>query len=79
MEIKILGSGCPKCKRLEQATMDVVEAANISANIVKEEDVMAIMSYGVVRTPALVINDNVVISGRLPSVDELRDIISKHS
>lgn len=71
MEIKILGTGCPKCKTLEKITHEVVEENNIEANIVKEEDIMKIMNYGVVSTPGLVVDGKVKLSGRLPSKDEL--------
>ena len=56
MEIKVLGPGCPKCKALEKATMNAVAEMDIEANITKEEDIMKIMSYGVMHTPGLVIN-----------------------
>ena len=75
MEIKILGTGCATCKKLEQATRSVVDKLNIEANVVKEEDIMAIMSYGVMRTPGLVINGKVIVSGRLPSSSEIQELI----
>lgn len=71
MEIKILGTGCPKCKSLEKITREVVEENNIEANISKEEDIMNIMSYGIVSTPGLVVDGEVKLSGRLPSKGEL--------
>jgi len=79
MEIKVLGSGCPTCKRLEEAVKRALEELNISASVIKEEDFAAMMSYGVMRTPALVINDKVVLSGRLPSGEELKELIRNHS
>jgi len=75
MNIKVLGTGCPRCKTLEKATRDVVAEMGIEANIVKEEDIMKIMEYGIMRTPALVINEKVVMSGRVPSVSEIRELI----
>ncbi len=77
MEIKILGTGCPKCKSLERLTRDVVAETGIVANISKVEDIMDIMNYGVVSTPALVINGKVVLSGRLPSTDEIKKILTQ--
>jgi small redox-active disulfide protein 2 len=77
MEIKILGTGCAKCKELENATKRVVETLNLSANITKEEDIMKIMEYGIMRTPGLVIDGKVVMSGRLPSESELKNFLTK--
>lgn len=75
MEIKVLGTGCPKCKALEKATQNAVADMGIDATIVKEEDIMKIMGYGIMHTPGLVINEKVVFSGRIPSDNELRDLI----
>lgn len=71
MEIKILGTGCPKCKTLEKLTHDVVAESGIDAQVTKVEDIMEIMNYGVVSTPGLVVDGKVKLSGRLPSRDEL--------
>lgn len=76
MEIKILGTGCPKCKALEKATRDVVEKNNISATVTKVEDIMDIMSYGVMVTPAVVVDGKVVVKGRVPSNDELIQLLT---
>jgi small redox-active disulfide protein 2 len=75
MEIKILGTGCATCQKLEQATRKVIEDLGIEAHVIKEEDIIAIMSYGVMRTPGLVINGKVAVSGRLPSSEEIRKFI----
>ena len=77
MEIKVLGTGCKKCNELEQATREAVEALNINATIEKEEDMMNIMSYGVKRTPALVVDGKVVVSGRIPNQKDLKELLSK--
>ena len=79
MEIKVLGTGCPKCKTLEEATRKAVAELGVSANIVKEEDIVKIMNSGVMRTPALVIDGKVVLSGRVPNMEELKEIITKNS
>ena len=76
MEIKILGTGCPKCKSLEKATRDVVAQNNIDATITKVEDIMEIMNFNVMTTPALVVNGKVVVKGRIPSNDELKQILT---
>ena len=78
MEIKVLGTGCAKCKTLEKQTRDAVTELGFSAEIGKVEDIYKIMSFGVMTTPALVINQKVVMSGRVPSVAELKEIISKN-
>lgn len=78
MKIKILGTGCPKCKALEKATRDAVTELGISAEIEKEEDIMKIMQYGVMHTPALVIDGKVVASGRVPSEKELKGLLTSN-
>lgn len=77
MEIKVLGTGCPKCKSLEKATLDAVAQTGIDATVSKVEDIVEIMNYGVMSTPALVVNGKVVLKGRVPSVDEIKSLISK--
>ena len=77
MEILILGTGCAKCKRLEKMTTDLVAENGIQAKIEKVEDILKIMQYGVMSTPGLVIDGKVVLSGRLPSASELKEIITK--
>jgi small redox-active disulfide protein 2 len=78
MEIKILGTGCTKCKNLEQKVKDYIKEKNIEANIVKEENIFEIIKYGVMTTPALVINDKVELKGILPDKEQLEKIISKY-
>jgi small redox-active disulfide protein 2 len=78
MEIKILGTGCASCHTLEKQVLRVVEEMQIPASVSKEEDIMAIMSYGVLRTPGLVINNKVVFSGRVPTEKEIKEAIDKH-
>ncbi|MDP3436281.1 MAG: thioredoxin family protein [Bacteroidales bacterium] len=78
MEIKILGTGCPKCKTLEKMTREVVEQNNIVATITKVEDIMDIMKYNILSTPALVVNEKVEIKGRVPSADEIKQVLSKY-
>ncbi|MEI7828955.1 MAG: thioredoxin family protein [Prolixibacteraceae bacterium] len=77
MEIKILGPGCPKCKTLEKITREVVEQNGIEATIVKVEDIMQIMKYGVMTTPALVVNEKVEIKGRIPSAEEIKQLLTR--
>lgn len=78
MNIKILGTGCPKCKTLEKLTTEVVTENSFDAEITKVEDIVQIMNYGVMGTPGLVVNEKVLISGRVPSKDEIKKLIEKH-
>ena len=78
MNIKVLGTGCAKCGSLEKMTRDAISDIGIEANIEKEEDIIKIMGFGVMHTPALVINEKVVLSGRLPSKDELVKLINNN-
>ncbi|MAU14979.1 MAG: thioredoxin family protein [Muricauda sp.] len=74
--IKILGTGCPKCQSLTGVVTDVVSENNIDATIEKVEDIMEIMKYNVMTTPALVIDDVITIKGRVPSKEEVLDLLS---
>ena len=76
ISIKILGTGCPKCNQVTAVVKQVVEQNNIDATIEKVEDIMDIMQYDVMSTPAIVINNEVKIKGRVPSVDEVKDILA---
>lgn len=78
MEIKVLGTGCPKCKTLEKITIEAIQKLGINATVSKVEDIVDIMNYGVMRTPALVINGKVVLSGRIPSENELTQILTSN-
>jgi small redox-active disulfide protein 2 len=78
MDIKILGTGCPKCKTLEKLTREVVEQNGFTATITKVEDIMDIMKYNIMSTPALVVNEKVEIKGRVPSADEIKQVLSKY-
>jgi small redox-active disulfide protein 2 len=77
MEIKILGTGCSKCKALEKLTRDVVTKNGIAATITKVEDIMEIMKYNIMSTPALVVDGKVVVKGRIPSAEEIKQLLTK--
>lgn len=72
MDIKILGSGCPKCQRLEQLTREVAGELGIVAEFDHVRDLAKIMEYPIVGTPALVIDGAVKVAGRMPNKDELK-------
>lgn len=76
MNIKILGSGCTKCNLLEKAAVESVARLGIQAEVEHVTDFAQIMAYGVMTTPALVIDETVCFSGRIPAADELDKIIS---
>jgi small redox-active disulfide protein 2 len=71
MEIKILGTGCPKCKRLEQLANEAVATAGVEAKILHITNIDDIMAYPIMSTPGLVINEQLKSSGRLPRKEEI--------
>ncbi|WP_031436777.1 thioredoxin family protein [Methylobacter tundripaludum] len=77
MNIKILGSGCAKCKRLEQLTREVAIEHGINAQFEHVYDIAKIMEYPVLSTPALVIDEEVKVAGRMPSKDEIEHWLAK--
>jgi small redox-active disulfide protein 2 len=76
MDIKVLGTGCQKCKTLEKATREVVAENNIEATITKVEDIVEIMKFNVMTTPALVVDGKVMVKGRVPSNSEIKGILT---
>lgn len=77
MKIKILGTGCSNCQKLEANTKQALEELKMKADIEKVTEIQDIMSYGVMGTPALVIDEKVEVSGRIPDVEEIKAILSK--
>jgi small redox-active disulfide protein 2 len=73
--IKILGTGCSKCKQTEAVVRDVLARTGIEATIEKVEDLQAIMAYNVMTTPAIVIDDNIVFKGRVPTESEMQSLL----
>lgn len=71
MVIKVLGSGCANCKKLYDNVNEALKESNIEAEVVKVEDMMEILSYGVMKTPALVVDDEVKVSGKVAKVKEI--------
>ena len=76
LTIKVLGSGCANCKRLEQLTRKVVSELGIEAEVIQVTDPMKYSDYGVLSTQGLVINENTVSSGRVPSVAEITSFVT---
>ena len=75
MKVQILGTGCPKCKRLVENAQAAVQELDIDAQIEKVTDINQIMSFGVMMTPALAIDGRVKSAGRVLSVDEIKQLI----
>jgi len=71
VKIEILGTGCPKCKKTKELTKDVVNELGVSAEIIEVTDLNKIIDYGVMITPALVIDGNVKIAGKIPEKEEI--------
>ena len=76
LSIKVLGSGCANCKRLEQLTRKVVADLAIEAEVIKVTDPTQYADYGVISTPGLVINEKTVSSGRIPSIAEITSFVT---
>ena len=77
MDIKVLGTGCQKCLTLEKAVKNVVAENGIDADVSKVEDIVEIMGYGVMATPALVVDGKVAIKGRVPSSKEILSVLTQ--
>lgn len=72
MKIEVLGTGCPKCKKLMDLVTETVGETGVTAEIVKVDKIADIVNFGVMMTPALAINGKVVVGGRLPSKEEIK-------
>ncbi len=76
MEIKVLGTGCASCKALYETVLQAVKELGLDAQVIKEEDMMNIMSYNVMILPGLVIDNKVVSKGKKLSLTEVKEILS---
>lgn len=77
MEIKILGSGCKKCNELEENTKKALEEMGLVAEVIKVTDFKEIAKYGVMTTPALVIDEKVISKGKVLKKEEIKEMLSK--
>jgi small redox-active disulfide protein 2 len=75
MKIEVLGMGCTNCNKLYQNAVEAVKLSGKEAEVVKVEDIQKIMGYGVMSTPALVIDGVVKIKGKVPKVEEIKELI----
>ena len=73
MKIKILGIGCPSCQLLEQNTKEALKQLGKKAEVEKVTEIQDIMSYGIMSTPALVVDETVLVAGMVPGVEELKE------
>ena len=78
MIIKVLGPGCNNCKNLESVTRQAVDALGLDATIEKVTDYPTIVGYGVMSTPALVVDEKLLLSGRVPSAGQLRELLATY-
>jgi small redox-active disulfide protein 2 len=76
MIVKVLGPGCTNCRNLERVTREALDALGLEAVVEKVTDYPTIVGYGVMATPALVVDERVVLSGRVPTVTEVREVLS---
>lgn len=74
-KLQILGTGCPKCQKLTERTEQAAKELGIEYEIVKVTNIQEIMSFGVMMTPALAVDGEVKVAGRLPSVEEIKELI----
>jgi len=77
MNIKILGMGCPNCQKLEANTKQALEELKLEAVVEKVTEIQDIMGYGVMSTPALVVDEKVEVYGRIPDVNEIKEILKR--
>lgn len=73
--IQVLGTGCPKCKKLEEMTRQAASEINLECEVLKVTDINAIVNFGVMMTPALAVDGVVKVSGRVPSLEEIKSLI----
>lgn len=77
MNIKVLGPGCMNCQTLEKRTKEAVRRLNVEAEIEKVTDTNQITAYGIMITPGLIVNDKIVIQGKVPTVEQIQEILKK--
>lgn len=78
MVLKVLGPGCMNCKTLERRTQEALHQLGISALVDKVVDLDGIMAYGVMRTPGLVIDEQLVWQGGVPTVEKIKELVTQH-
>ncbi len=79
MKIQVLGSGCPKCKKLHELTESVVKELGLQTKVEYITEIDKIVEMGVMSSPVLAIDDKPVMVGKLPDIEELKELIKKHN
>ncbi len=79
MTIKILGTGCPNCQKLEANTKQALEELKLEANVEKISEIQDIMSYGIMSTPVLVVDNTVIVAGMVPDVKQIKEALENHN
>jgi small redox-active disulfide protein 2 len=77
MKIRVFGPGCPRCKQTEQNAIEALKKLNLEAEVVKVSDLQEVMRHGIMLTPGLAIDGEVVSTGKIPSVEEIKKWISE--
>jgi small redox-active disulfide protein 2 len=75
IKLQVLGTGCPKCKKLEENARAAATEAGVAFELEKVTDIQKIMQFGVMSTPALVVDGQVKVMGRVPSPDEIKQLL----
>lgn len=75
-KLQVLGTGCPKCKKLAELTEEAAKSLGIEYELEKVSDIQKIMGFGVMMTPALAVDGEVKVAGKVPSLDELKKLIA---
>ena len=78
MKIEVFGTGCSSCRKLENTVKKAVSELKIKAKVIKVEDMMEIASRGIPLTPALMVNGNLVTAGRVPDIDEIKEMLKEY-
>jgi len=78
LDIKVLGTGCANCINLEKNVVKVTDELNIQASVEKITDIQKILEYGIMSTPGLVVNGKVVMSGKVPKYEEVKELITQN-
>ncbi len=77
MNIKVLGPGCMNCQTLEKRTKEAVKNLGVEAEIEKVTDTKQITTYGIMLTPGLIVNDKIIVQGKVPTVEQIQDILKQ--
>jgi small redox-active disulfide protein 2 len=77
VEIKVLGTGCPNCKKTKAVVAEAIQELHVDVKVIEVQDIPSIMAYGVMSTPAIVIDEKVVSAGKVPAKSQVMEMIRK--